>query len=133
MKTKLASLISSKHAVPSITSDSLVSTAIWSFHETRSSSLLVKTLGGELCGLISEHDVVDAIAKNGQAALSRPITDFMTVDLIVCTPEQSVYDALKIMSKKRIRHMPVVTKDGHLMGFLSILELLTSIDLEDGS
>lgn len=81
--------------------------------------------------MISEHDVVDAIAKNGHSALSRSVTDFMTVDLIVCTPEHSVYDALKIMSKKRIRHMPVVTEHGHLMGFLSILELLTAIDLEE--
>lgn len=132
METKLASLINAKHAVPSISSDGTISTAIWTFHETRASSLLVKTPDGELCGLISEHDVVDAIAKGGQSALSQPITDFMTVDLIVCTPEQSVHDALKIMSKKRIRHMPVVTESGHLMGFLSILELLTAIDLEEG-
>lgn len=132
METKLASLINSKHAVPSIASDGTISNAIWTFHETRATSLLVKTPEGELCGLISEHDVVDAIAKNGPRALSRPVTDFMTVDLIVCTPEQSVHEALKIMSKKRIRHMPVVTESGHLMGFLSILEILTAINLEDG-
>jgi CBS domain-containing protein len=131
MKTKLASLINYKHAVPSITSDGTISNAIWTFHETRATSLLVKTPEGELCGLISEHDVVDAIAKNGPRVLSRPVTDFMTVDLIVCTPEQSVHEALKIMSKKRIRHMPVVTESGHLMGFLSILEILTAINLED--
>jgi CBS domain-containing protein len=126
MNPAISSVISAENAIPTIDGAGTVSSAISAFHQTKSSSLLVKGNEGELCGLLSEHDVVDAIARLGASALSQPISNFMSVDLIVCTPDETVHDALRLMSKNKIRQMPVVTPNGHLMGLVSVLELLSA-------
>ena len=74
---------------------------------------------GKVEGIISERDLVRAIAKNGGAALARPVADFMTRDVITCEAEESIADLMEKMTVGKFRHLPVV-KDGVLDGIISI-------------
>ena len=122
----LADLVCHRQEVHSIDENATVADAISAIERKKANCLIVYDEDGNLAGLISEHDVVEAIARGGVDSLNKSIEGFMTLDLIVCTPEETVQSALEMMSERNIRHLPVVSKAGQLMGFLSILELLTA-------
>ncbi|MBI1363421.1 MAG: CBS domain-containing protein [Proteobacteria bacterium] len=123
---RLKDLLDQEREVHVVSERSTVSEVISVIKKKHATSLLVVDEDGNLSGLISEHDVVGAIADNGTDALFDPIDAYMTLDLFVCTPEETVEDALRLMADHKIRHLPVVDLSGHLMGFLSILELLSA-------
>lgn len=70
-------------------------------------------------GVLSERDVVRAIAGGGAAALSRPVSDYMTADVVFAAPSESVAVLMHRMTDRRIRHLPVLA-DGRLDGVISI-------------
>jgi CBS domain-containing protein len=74
---------------------------------------------GALCGVLSERDVVQAIARQGSPALSRPVSDFMSVEVVTCRLHDTVDALMELMTKRRIRHLPVV-EDGAIRGIVSI-------------
>ncbi len=79
--------------------------------------------GQRLVGIFSERDLIYCAAKEGSAALDRPVREVMTADPITATPDVSVLEALALMTKRRIRHLPV-TQDGLLIGLVSIGDLV---------
>ncbi len=70
-------------------------------------------------GVLSERDVVRGIARDGAAALDRPVSDFMTADIVFAAPAESVGVLMERMTDRRIRHLPVL-RDGRLSGVISI-------------
>jgi len=70
-------------------------------------------------GILSERDIVRAIAEQGDKALALPASDLMTRDVVTCGPADHVADLMGIMTEKRIRHLPVVS-EGTLSGIISI-------------
>ncbi|SDP75633.1 CBS domain-containing protein [Phyllobacterium sp. OV277] len=70
-------------------------------------------------GILSERDVVRAIAADGADALWRPISDIMTVKVSVCSEMHTVNQVMEMMTRGRFRHLPV-EKDGALHGIVSI-------------
>lgn len=72
-----------------------------------------------LHGIVSERDVVRAIAGSGPAALDAPVDTVMTKKVVVCRPEDSIYELMNLMTNNRIRHLPVMV-DGKLAGLISI-------------
>ena len=79
--------------------------------------------GGRIVGIISERDVIYRLADEGDACLERPIGEVMTAPAITVERSATVLDALALMTKRRIRHLPVV--DGETMcGFISIGDLV---------
>ena len=62
-------------------------------------------------------------AREGGAALARPVREVMTADPITITPGATVLDTLALMTRKRVRHLPVVDQ-GALAGFVSIGDLV---------
>ncbi|MCH4894518.1 MULTISPECIES: CBS domain-containing protein [unclassified Sphingomonas] len=78
---------------------------------------------GKVVGIFSERDVIYALNQEGAAALDRPVRDLMTAPPITVTSGDAVLAALSLMSKRRIRHLPVVD-DGTLVGFVSIGDLV---------
>ncbi|KZL21247.1 inosine 5'-monophosphate dehydrogenase [Pseudovibrio axinellae] len=103
---------------------------------TRSLSEICASLGGRrvgaivLCdepgvivGIVSERDVVRAIAMEGTDALSHPVSEYMTKEVTVCTEADSVTGLMALMTEGRFRHMPVV-EDGKLIGLVSIGDIV---------
>ena len=79
--------------------------------------------GNAIVGLVSERDIVRALAADGAAALDRPARDVMTSPVVTITPHDSVNMAMELMTGRRIRHLPVV-EDGRLVGLVSIGDLV---------
>ncbi len=70
-------------------------------------------------GILSERDIVNAVAARGEEALSLPASELMTRNVVTCAPEDHVADLMAVMTEKRIRHLPVVD-EGALAGIISI-------------
>lgn len=75
--------------------------------------------GDALIGIISERDIVRAIADEGADALTTQVDQVMSADVIVCSPDDTVEQLMVIMTERRFRHLPVV-RDGQLVGVVSI-------------
>lgn len=78
---------------------------------------------GQVLGIISERDIVRAVAKAGPAALDAPISAHMTHKVISCTPDTTVETIMEAMTRGRFRHMPVMD-GGRLAGFISINDVV---------
>jgi CBS domain-containing protein len=87
--------------------------------------LLVVDERRELVGLLSERDVICFVAMKGAGALRLPVSAGMSDPWLIATPEQSVTDVMQVMTKERVRHMPVMS-DGNLIGVISIGDILKS-------
>ncbi|RJT25376.1 CBS domain-containing protein [Chakrabartia godavariana] len=79
--------------------------------------------GDTVLGIFSERDVVYCLARDGAAALDRPVSDVMTAPVMTINSDCAVLSALSLMTRRRIRHLPVVDS-GALSGFISIGDLV---------
>jgi CBS domain-containing protein len=79
--------------------------------------------GTSVIGIFSERDIVYGVAKHGATFLTKTVADTMTAPAITVTPETAILSALSLMTKRRIRHLPVI-KDNILVGFVSIGDLV---------
>ncbi len=78
---------------------------------------------GKVAGIMSERDVIYCLKSDGAAMLDWPVGRVMTAPAITIEPHVSALAALSQMTKRRIRHLPVV-EDGRLIGFISIGDLV---------
>jgi len=78
---------------------------------------------GRVVGIFSERDVVHGLAAHGAAALDRTLNAVMTQPVQQVAPAEPVIGALSLMTRRRIRHLPVVEGDA-LVGFVSIGDLV---------
>ncbi|MCR2834481.1 CBS domain-containing protein [Parerythrobacter lacustris] len=81
--------------------------------------------GGRVVGIFSERDVLYRLADQGAACLDQPVEQVMTAPPITVDRRTSTLEALGLMTRRRIRHLPVVD-DGHMCGFVSIGDLVKS-------
>lgn len=81
------------------------------------------TNGRNIEGIFSERDLVYGIAKHGSAMLDKKVSEVMTAPAITVEADTPVLSALSMMTKRRIRHLPVVDKGG-MCGFISIGDLV---------
>jgi CBS domain-containing protein len=71
-------------------------------------------------GIISERDIIRALAKSGADALASPVSAVMTRNVISCSESDTLDQLMAAMTAGRFRHLPVTTKDGKLAGIVSI-------------
>jgi CBS domain-containing protein len=78
-------------------------------------------LGAERCviGIVSERDLVRAIAEHGAGALEFPVSKIMTRDVMTCTEQETVSRVMSRMTGGKFRHLPVL-ENGQLVGIVSI-------------
>ena len=88
--------------------------------EKKIGALVVKGAGGTLAGIISERDLVQAIAHAGAAALSQSVEDHMTRSPVTCAEADDVEHVMEIMTRGRFRHVPVLDEADRLCGMVSI-------------
>lgn len=74
---------------------------------------------GEVAGIISERDIIRYIADRGEAALSTPVCEAMTRNVITCQETTTLDELMQTMTQGRFRHIPVVEEDA-LVGIVSI-------------
>lgn len=79
--------------------------------------------GTQVVGIFSERDVIHGLEAKGAEALDGRVGDVMTAPAITVTPAQAVIGALSLMTRRRIRHLPVVD-DGQVIGIVSIGDLV---------
>ncbi|KOF22403.1 inosine-5-monophosphate dehydrogenase [Ensifer adhaerens] len=77
----------------------------------------------QIAGILTERDIVAAIAKHGAACLEKPVSAVMWQNVYCCTEDMTVDTLMEMMSKLRARHLPVET-NGHLAGIVSIGDVI---------
>ena len=111
--------------VISIAPDASVFDAIKLMADKAVGSLVVME-GGELKGIVTERDYARKVIIKGRASESTAVSEIMTADVLVATPDRTVNQCMAMMTKKSIRHLPVVA-DNAVVGMLSMRDLVQAI------
>jgi CBS domain-containing protein len=85
----------------------------------RIGAIVVTDRHGELAGIVSERDIIHALATEGAGSLDWPVATVMTRDVLTCTDADTIDKLMGVMTARRFRHLPVVN-DGALAGIVSI-------------
>ncbi|MEJ7585089.1 MAG: CBS domain-containing protein [Acidimicrobiales bacterium] len=85
----------------------------------RIGAVVVSTDGKSIDGVVSERDIVRALADRGAPALDDPVSVIMTSEVFTCEPGTTVEQLMALMTDQRIRHVPVLV-EGSLAGIVSI-------------
>ncbi len=88
-------------------------------------AVVVSTDGEDVAGIVSERDVVRRLA-DGTDFLDGPVSVVMTDEVFGCSPADSVPSVMTVMTERRIRHVPVLDERRHLLGIVSIGDLVKS-------
>lgn len=127
--TILSQLLQSKgNDVWSIAPDASVLDAIRLMAEHHIGALLVME-GRQLAGIISERDYARKVVLKGRSSTSTTVREIMSSPVVTAEPGQTVDDAMRLMTGRRIRHLPVV-RNGAVVGVVSIGDLVKSV-IED--
>jgi len=79
--------------------------------------------GDKLVGIISERDIVRALAQRGSELAGSKVSEYMTSELITCAPDATIDQIMSLMTQGRVRHLPVLDK-GKLCGMISIGDIV---------
>ena len=116
----VATILNKKgHGIISVIEDQTVLEALNVLAEHHIGAVLVMTDTGEMAGVLSERDVVRALPFAKGKLREQKVSSIMTRDVITCKEGQSIGEVMSIMTKNKIRHLPVVTK-GKLVGIITI-------------
>ena len=91
--------------------------------EHRIGAAVVSSDGRTVEGIVSERDVVRALAAQGPSVLQQPVSSICTVQVHTVGPDARLEDLMRVMTDRRIRHVPVVV-DGALTGIVSIGDIV---------
>ncbi len=117
---KVLDLLSAKgRDVATISAERSVADAVAMLKERGVGALVVTGLDQPLAGILSERDVVRALAERGGAVLDERVADLMTSDVTTCEESTTVTDLMGLMTARRIRHIPVLD-EGRVVGVVSI-------------
>lgn len=126
MDTKIHSLLDRKgREVYTIQADQTVYEAIFEMDARNVGALIVKS-GDEVVGIITERDYMRKVILKDRSSKQTLVETIMSRDLVTVTPDCTVQDAMKVVTEKRCRHLPVF-RDGKMEGILSIGDLIKSI------
>ena len=111
--------------VVTVPPDTTVQRLVTVLAEHRIGAVVVSGDGASVDGIVSERDIVRALALRGTAVMSEQVTAIYTADVHTVTPETELDDVARMMTERRVRHAPV-TVDGGLRGIVSIGDVVKS-------
>jgi len=106
-------------AVATIRPEDTVGAAVEALVSGNIGALVASEDGEHVDGIVSERDIVHALARHGDALLALTVAEVMTRSVVTCDPTESVAELMAEMTNRRIRHLPVV-QNGLLCGIVSI-------------
>ncbi len=122
--------------VETIPPESSVAAAAAKLAEKGFGALVVSISGTDIAGILSERDIVRALAREAGGCLTMPVSKLMTEQVETCAPAETANSVLERMTVGRFRHMPV-TVDGEMVGLLSIGDVvkarMTEIEQENAA
>lgn len=120
--------------VVTVSPDDTAAEVVATLASKRIGAVVVTDDGRHIAGVLSERDVVRALADGGAEALEQPASSLMTTEVFTCEPATTVDQLMSLMTERRIRHVPVVV-DGCLAGLVSIGDVVRDriADLETES
>lgn len=135
---KIAQILATKPTgTITITPDANVTELLRVLAEHRIGAVVVSADGAHIDGIVSERDVVRAMAADPDAGTTggvrpKPVSAIMTADVRTLGPDNTVDDAMQVMTTSRIRHLPVVDGDV-VVGIVSIGDVVKArlASLED--
>ena len=117
---KVSRILQAKgNEVATIGPDRPVLEVVAELRERRIGAMVVMENDGSIAGILSERDIVHALAEHGPDLARLTARDLMTADVTVCDPGHDVHHVMRQMSGGRFRHVPVVD-GGRLAGIISI-------------
>lgn len=120
----VADILTTKgHEVVKIRTTDPISTAIQQMTEHRIGAVVVEDTWMHPAGIFTERDFLYAVGRDGAEILGHPVEKHMTTPLVTCLPTDQIEQVMAMMTRKRIRHMPVA-QDGKLLGLVSIGDLV---------
>jgi CBS domain-containing protein len=93
--------------------------------EQRIGAVVISGADHRIVGILSERDIVRALAEHGATVLSDPIGKVMTRDVMTCSEDDTIEELMARMTTGKFRHMPVV-QQGKLIGIVSIGDVVKS-------
>jgi len=116
----VTTILSNKgHQIYSISPEATVAELVRTLCDQRVGALLVLDQTGSIVGIVSERDVVRALGENPRA-LSDSVGAIMTSDVVTAPDQAEVAELMRVMTERRIRHIPVLDESGALAGLVSI-------------
>ncbi len=121
---KLSEVLSTKgNKVYRLKTDNSIAEAATKLTEKKIGALLVEDNDGQIVGILSERDIVGGMGPHGADLHDVPISELMTTNLIKCTSQDTVLQAMAMMTDRRVRHLPVFDGDD-LIGVISLGDLV---------
>jgi CBS domain-containing protein len=111
--------------VATISAAATLAEAVAHLAEKRIGALVVTDIESSVSGILSERDIMRALAQHKEAALARPVAEFMTQRVVTCTADDTVGELMHRMTAGRFRHLPVI-EHGRLSGIVSIGDVVKS-------
>ncbi|MGH3247844.1 MAG: CBS domain-containing protein [Trebonia sp.] len=111
--------------VITVTPDTTVRNLVTVLAEHGIGAVVVSHDGTSVEGIVSERDIVRALARRGTAVMSERVTAIYTADVHTVTPKTELEEVARMMTERRIRHAPVMV-EGHLRGIVSIGDVVKS-------
>ena len=123
---QLAAILASKgEFIATITPERTVADVVRMLGEFKVGALIVSNDGSTISGIVSERDVVRALAA-GAGVLDESVSSIMTHQVYCAPPDASVDDLMHLMTDRRIRHVPITDTGGLLLGIVSIGDVVKS-------
>jgi CBS domain-containing protein len=124
--TLLAQLLDHKgHEVHGVAAGASVIDAIRSMADNHVGALLVME-GGRLAGIVSERDYARKVVLQGRSSATTAVREIMSAPVVTAAPDDTVDHAMRLMTDRRIRHLPVLQGE-KVVGVVSIGDLVRSI------
>ncbi|MET0290963.1 MAG: CBS domain-containing protein [Steroidobacteraceae bacterium] len=109
--------------------DQPVLEAVRSMADRHVGALMVLDGNGRVVGIVSERDYARKVVLQGRSSADTPVSAIMTAQVVHIAPDATVNDAMRVMTDRRIRHLPVMSGD-RLLGIVSIGDLVKAV-IED--